>query len=92
MEEEEDEVDTWVVEEVVALVEVEAGEADEAVVEEVRFFDYFFCILASQIVLYFIDYMSHTNSFHSNLTMINRRTWRSRWHSKERWHLGIYGH
>ena len=31
-EEEEDEVDTWVVE------EVEAGEADEAVVEEVRFF------------------------------------------------------
>ena len=41
MEEEEDEVDTWAVEEVVALVEVEAGEADEAVVEEVRFFDYF---------------------------------------------------
>jgi len=35
-EEEEDEVDTWVV-----VEEVEAGEADEAVVEEVRFLDTF---------------------------------------------------
>ena len=48
MEEEEDEVDTWVV----VVEEVEAGEADEAAVEEVRFFSSYFYLICVIVPLF----------------------------------------